>query len=386
MTRGVTKPWLDILLHPSTRPTLVRIIDVLRTTPDVTPIFDDAFAFARFPLSQTHTVVVGQDPYPTCGDAHGLAFSSRAAACPRSIAVIFRALLESKLITEMPKSWDLTRWAHQGMVLFNTAFTTVVGQANAHAALWEPYTDGVFRLLAERLSDRPILWLAWGKQAQNKCRFVTAPHTLMEWCHPIAMVSPSFVHCTHFTEVTRRNPHFIWHLNPVDSEFYTDGSCIANGRPGARGSWGVYCGSGIFARREWGGALPAATPVQIDDAVVDQPPSNIRGEGVALIKALLIINDSGVAGRHTIYTDSQFWIDMLTRHIPTWIERKTPFTTKKNSDIVNQIWREYSRRVAGVNIVYTQAWHNYTPDPVTLPHWTGNKQAETVAKRFTPTK
>src|SRR5690606_14045875 len=74
-------------------------------------------AFTR-PLAQVRVLIVGQDPYPTPGDAMGLAFSvQRGQPMPRSLANIARELQADT--GERMVTGDLSSWADQGVMLLN---------------------------------------------------------------------------------------------------------------------------------------------------------------------------------------------------------------------------------------------------------------------------
>jgi hypothetical protein len=81
----------------------------------ILPAPPDIFAALRLtPLDRVKAVILGQDPYPTPGDAHGLAFSYRGGRrLPPSLKVIF-AELSADLGTPAPRTGDLSGWADAG--------------------------------------------------------------------------------------------------------------------------------------------------------------------------------------------------------------------------------------------------------------------------------
>ena len=110
-------------------------------------------------------VIVGQDPYPTKGNAHGLAFSvpPSVSKIPASLKNIFTEL-ESDLGISTPKHGDLTPWVSQGVLLLNRVLTTQVGQSDAHKGLgWQVITEAIASAAA---NQNPVAVL-WGKQAQE---------------------------------------------------------------------------------------------------------------------------------------------------------------------------------------------------------------------------
>ena len=127
-------------------------------------------------------VILGQDPYPTPGHAHGLAFSASADTnpLPRSLTNIFKEMRDD--IGAAPHSADLRFWAQQGVLMLNTTLTVPAGEAGGHAKLgWQALTGQVL----QRLSDRPRAYLLWGAHAQKLARDVDADANLkIETAHP----------------------------------------------------------------------------------------------------------------------------------------------------------------------------------------------------------
>ena len=142
--------------------------------------------FAALELTQpedVRAVILGQDPYPTPGHAHGLAFSvePEVRPLPRSLANLFREL-EDDLGTPR-SSGDLRDWARQGVLLLNTALTTPVGAVDGHRALgWQRLTAEVLG----RVAERPTAFVLWGKRAQDAvARAVPeGEHLMIRSAHP----------------------------------------------------------------------------------------------------------------------------------------------------------------------------------------------------------
>ncbi len=68
------------------------------------------------PPESTRVVILGQDPYPTPGHAHGLAFSVEpdVRPLPRSLGNIFKEMQAD--LGAAPKNGDLRFWAAQGVL------------------------------------------------------------------------------------------------------------------------------------------------------------------------------------------------------------------------------------------------------------------------------
>lgn len=121
-------------------------------------------AFER-PLGSVHVLIVGQDPYPTKGDAVGLSFSvAPGRPLPRSLANIARELREDT--GEELRSGDLTHWEGQGVMLLNRVLTVSPGAAGSHRRRgWEEVTACAIDALARR--GGPLVAVLWGNDAQT---------------------------------------------------------------------------------------------------------------------------------------------------------------------------------------------------------------------------
>jgi uracil-DNA glycosylase len=130
----------------------------------------------------TRVVILGQDPYPTPGHAHGLSFSvePNVQPLPRSLNNIYKEMAED--LGACPPNGDLHFWADQGVLLLNTALTVLPGQAGVHAKIgWSKLTEQVM----DHLSDSPRAFLLWGKHAQGFAKHIRGDHHLiLQTAHP----------------------------------------------------------------------------------------------------------------------------------------------------------------------------------------------------------
>jgi uracil-DNA glycosylase len=147
----------------------------------VLPAPGDVFrALRETPLPEVKAVILGQDPYPTPGDANGLAFSYVGGdRLPASLKVI---LAEAGSPREA--GGDLTPWARQGVLLLNSALTVEAGKAGAHLRYgWSALTDEAVAAVAAR--DAPTVFLLWGAQARARAALIDATrHGVFESGHP----------------------------------------------------------------------------------------------------------------------------------------------------------------------------------------------------------
>lgn len=150
------------------------------------PSDDQVFhAFELTPVSKVKVLILGQDPYPTLGHAHGLAFSVQPTVkpLPASLRNIFKEL-NSDLGIPAPATGNLSAWAEQGVLLMNTVLTVREGEANSHQKQgWEKLTDSIIERLSQR--DTPIVFVLWGKPAQKKEALIdTSKHAVIKSAHP----------------------------------------------------------------------------------------------------------------------------------------------------------------------------------------------------------
>ncbi len=137
------------------------------------------------PLDAVKVVILGQDPYPTPGHAHGLCFSVRpeVSPLPKSLQNIFKELKDDLKIDHFHNGC-LQGWAEQGVLLLNTVLTVEANRPNSHQNKgWEPFTDAVIRTVSQQQAH--VVFLLWGANAQRKTSLIdTNKHTLLKAPHP----------------------------------------------------------------------------------------------------------------------------------------------------------------------------------------------------------
>ncbi len=148
--------------------------------PDKGDLFN---AFKATPYNKVKVVIIGQDPYHQPGQAHGLAFSvNDGVKFPKSLQNIFKEL-NSDLSIDIPFTGNLTKWAKQGVLLINTGLSVRKDQANSHKSIgWQKLTDRIIELLGKR--EDPIVFILWGKHAQEKSKYILEHHKIIESAHP----------------------------------------------------------------------------------------------------------------------------------------------------------------------------------------------------------
>jgi len=152
--------------------------------------------------SKVKIVILGQDPYPTAGFAHGLAFSVHNAisTVPKSLNNIFLELCND-LQVNYPSNGDLSRWSHQGVLLLNSILTVEAGKSGAHAGWgWEIFTDFIIQRLNNQ--HQHLVFMLWGTYAQHKAKYIdSSKHLILKAPHPSPRSAyRGFFGCRHFSQ------------------------------------------------------------------------------------------------------------------------------------------------------------------------------------------
>jgi len=402
--KDVSLDWRNILDNAL----LDEILQYLHQEPidKITPSPQYIFEFARItPLKSIKVVIIGQDPYPKKGDAHGLAFSCKQ-GIPKSLNNIFLCLKKHNLLWRQPNHGDLTKWAECGILLLNCALTTRINQPNAHRLLWQDYTKNLIITLSNLKScaqhtietnTNPIqdittemanvmienkdnivsqtklnhkfdqskksikfykIFLLWGNNARSYKSIINKKCIILEWTHPspLAQSKQLFTDCDHFTRVNKllkRIGPIPWHviiqnkversfnLTPTKTVIFTDGSCSPN----------KLCKEAIA------GYAAVFVLGQFKDIIIygnidnqQYFASNQRAEGMAIYKTFqYLYKNINKWTECIIVSDSDFWIKMIEYYMPMWNAQNLDFKLKKNSDITIPMWKLYYKLIKGHN-------------------------------------
>ncbi|AIU39293.1 uracil-DNA glycosylase [Testudinid alphaherpesvirus 3] len=183
----------------------------------VLPALADIFSWTRHCAPEdVKVVIVGQDPYPTLGNAHGLAFSvAPGKSIPKSLGYIYKELERSIEGFVIPNHGNLEKWAKQGVLLLNIVLTVAAGQPCSHADLgWNRFTRGVMERL--NTENHRLVFMQWGRVAQKAFLPNKDRHLVLHGIHPSprAQFRTTFVGCGHFTAA---NAYLQKHsLRPID--------------------------------------------------------------------------------------------------------------------------------------------------------------------------
>lgn len=156
-------------------------------------------AFELTPYDDVKVVILGQDPYPNPGEAHGLAFSvpTDVSWKPASLKNIHKVLVSDLSRTlgrpvTAPGRGSLEGWAEQGVLLLNTALTLRAGtktdrkvhrQWGWEGQGWSTFTDAVIKAVNDK-ADR-VVFILWGSDARQKEKLIDrSRHAVIKSSHP----------------------------------------------------------------------------------------------------------------------------------------------------------------------------------------------------------
>ncbi len=142
-------------------------------------------ALNSMPFDKLKVVILGQDPYPTIGHAHGICFSvlPEVKPLPKSLLNINKELMDDLGIDNSHTGY-LQSWADQGVLLLNTVLTVEQGNANSHQGKgWETFTDAIIKTVNER--ENHVVFILWGAKAHKKQDAIDiSKHRIIKSVHP----------------------------------------------------------------------------------------------------------------------------------------------------------------------------------------------------------
>ncbi|SPN73888.1 Uracil-DNA glycosylase,uracil-DNA glycosylase,uracil-DNA glycosylase,Uracil DNA glycosylase superfamily [Chlamydia serpentis] len=199
--------WYEQLKEEWSKPYMQQLLIFLKDEYDNATIYPDEkqifFALKSTPFDKVRVVILGQDPYPGEGQAHGLSFSvPKGLRLPPSLVNIFRELKADLGIDN--HTGCLESWAHQGVLLLNTVLTVRAGQPFSHAGKgWEFFTDAIVSKLIRERSH--IIFVLWGAAAKTKCKLLFSSkhqHAILSSPHPSPLAAHrGFFGCSHFSKI-----------------------------------------------------------------------------------------------------------------------------------------------------------------------------------------
>jgi len=190
MTKYFDQSWIDAVGEDTLSGHLLAINNFLTTEREeqtvIPPVGSDLLfkAFRSTPFNEVKVVILGQEPYHD-NKFNGLAFGngdpgSNVKAQSPPLKNILKEVIDSGAGIDGDAS--LYSWAAQGVLLINSAYTVVQGQAGSHVHLWDGFTKAIVNTLCEK---KNLVWLLWGSKAQDYEAFIDAPsHLILKAGHP----------------------------------------------------------------------------------------------------------------------------------------------------------------------------------------------------------
>lgn len=185
---GLTGEWEEALKGEFSKKYYHKLFFFIREQYSKYPVYpssDEIFtAFHLTPLDKVKVVILGQDPYHGENQAHGLCFSVKPQVqIPPSLVNIYQELHDDLGCT-IPNHGYLASWAEQGVLLLNTVLTVQAHKPMSHRGVgWEEFTDAAIQAVNKQ--DRPIVFILWGKPAQQKEHMLNNPkHLILKAPHP----------------------------------------------------------------------------------------------------------------------------------------------------------------------------------------------------------
>jgi uracil-DNA glycosylase len=440
--QGIDKEYLDIFR--THKDILAKCINTMLKSESITPPVNHIFdAFKLCKWNKLSVILIGQDPYPKLGDAHGLSFSSKQ-GIPQSVRVIYKSMVAQNIIPKMPTSANLTPWAEQGMLLLNAALTTIVGSSNKHL-FWHEFTKCVVSDIIKQKPD--IILILLGAFAIDNFKNIGCRHVLT-WGHPSPLSSynqsdnpQNFIYCDVFRKCNTllsdmNKPIIRWDIEPevnvvpvvpqvapvappmvvpappavahmvapVVSRrviIATDGASYANGKPHCIASWAtcVYAFDDINAINintptiingpndvyvKTAGIVskvPLNFPPGVD--VIDITPTNNRGELYAIYNGLTTAVNMNVDIKHiTLLSDSEYALKSIFINYRNWVAKKQ-LADKKNIDLIELCVNLVAQIKTKYEFDYLHI-NSHTPFDQTLPiaeklNWALNNDADVLA-------
>lgn len=160
-------------------------------------------SFNETRLADLKVVLIGQDPYPTPGNACGLCFAIEKSGVdmfgnplprkvPASLVNILREMQSDLGLPAVPSPDVLLSWPSQGVLMLNTTMTVEAGAPLSHSKIgWQKFTDHVISAISEHCSG--VVFLLWGNFAIGKAALIdTSKHHILTAAHPSPLAGGRF--------------------------------------------------------------------------------------------------------------------------------------------------------------------------------------------------
>ena len=163
---SIPESWKLIIQQELNKPYWDKIVSNLNDGVFYPPVKNIFSALEGVAPDRVKVVLLGQDPYPTKGAAHGYSFSiQKGNKIQPSLKNIFKELSDEYMTEFEPKSGDLRKWETEGVLLLNTILTVKPESPLSHQNIgWENFTGAILKFLASREN---VLFLLLGSKARD---------------------------------------------------------------------------------------------------------------------------------------------------------------------------------------------------------------------------
>jgi len=192
---------IDFFSSPHVKTYISKINEKLSEKDNASPVYPPQeqrfLAIHLTPIHKVKVVILGQDPYHQPKQAHGLAFSCLTKPIPKSLQNIFKAVrIKYQDVDE--NNGDLTRWANQGVLLWNVYLSVVEGKPLSHRfEAYEQLTKHVLETISQ--TQKHVVFMFWGSFAQSFASCIQGNHLVLTAPHPSPLsVYRGFFEADHF--------------------------------------------------------------------------------------------------------------------------------------------------------------------------------------------
>lgn len=192
--------WVKVIPLPELKQIITKLYPIRdKICPEYKNIFK---AFHECPYRNLKLVVIGQDPYPQQGIATGIAFANHKNTYEENLSPSLQVIKESIINYEIPHNLitfvpDLEDWAHQGVLLLNTALTCEIDKPGSHSLLWRPFIDKLIKNISDW--NPGTVFLLLGNSAQSFKNCIGKNQYIFEERHP-----------SYYYRNNTKMPHQLW--------------------------------------------------------------------------------------------------------------------------------------------------------------------------------
>lgn len=184
-----------------------RFLEKEREERDITPPISQIFSslhlisMDRESLlpNSLRVVIILQDPY-TRGEAHGVAMSTIDGSVPMTLKNVNRCLRSYKPGIPRFTDGDIRGWCSQGVLLWNAALTTRIGESKAHTNEWTVFNSVFIKYLSSNFKF--LVFVLLGSDARSMIGLIDqSVHVVLTAPHPVARGNNTFAESDIFTKV-----------------------------------------------------------------------------------------------------------------------------------------------------------------------------------------